>query len=54
MWEVRQTWHVRNELLNPLNAKFKSLNCHPLEIVSRYHGYRDSQLQVGKTYSYFV
>ena len=34
--------------LNPLTAKLFNLNCHPLEVVSRW---RDPQLQVGANYS---
>ena len=33
----------------PLHAKLSYLNCHSIEVVSRY---RDAQLQVGENYLY--
>ena len=49
-------FHITSTMLNnrfirfnQLPAKLPYLNCHPLEMVSRY---REPQLQVGKKYSY--
>ena len=39
------------QLINPLAAKSSFLNLDPLEVVSRYS---DTQLQVGKNYSYLI
>ena len=36
-------------MLNTDTTELNNLNCHPLEVVSRY---RDTQLQVGENYPY--